>query len=94
MTLGETIRNKRIELNNSQKELASLLGVNYSFICKVEKNEKIISLDKLQKIALFLSLDFNELKILFYRDKIRNLLKDESCELQHKIYSNLNSNNE
>ncbi|WP_285269210.1 helix-turn-helix domain-containing protein [Kaistella rhinocerotis] len=52
MFLGDILRQSRINLGISQKEMADTLGVTYSFLCKVEKNEKKISLEKLQVNAL------------------------------------------
>lgn len=40
--IGEIIRLKRIEISISQKELASQIGVDVSFLCKIEKKMKRI----------------------------------------------------
>jgi len=90
MTIGEKIKLCRVEKEISQKELATRIGVDVSFICKVEKNEKNITLDKLILISKELIIDIDELKILFYSSKISNLLKDEHTELKLKVIDKKN----
>ncbi|SFJ22183.1 helix-turn-helix domain-containing protein [Myroides guanonis] len=70
MTIGETIKINRLEKDISQKDLAKKIGVDVSFLCKVEKNEKKLSLDKLELISEMLSLELNELKYLYYLEKV------------------------
>lgn len=90
MTIGEKIKLCRVEKGISQKELATLIGVDVSFICKVEKNEKNITLDKLILISKELIIDIDELKILFYSSKISDLLKHENTELKLKVIDKKN----
>lgn len=90
MTIGEKIKLCRVEKEISQKELATCIGVDVSFICKVEKNEKNITLDKLILISKELIIDIDELKILFYSSKISHLLKDENTELKLKVIDKKN----
>lgn len=78
MFLGEILRQSRINLGISQKEMADALGVTYSFLCKVEKNEKKISIDKLKHISEILDIDFTELKIQLYCDKVINTFSGEN----------------
>lgn len=90
MTIGEKIKLCRLEKEISQKELATRIGVDVSFICKVEKNEKNITLDKLILISKELIIDIDELKILFYSSKISDLLKHENTELKLKVIDKKN----
>lgn len=78
MFLGDILRQSRINLGISQKEMADSLGVTYSFLCKVEKNEKKISFEKLYHIAKLLNMDYTELKMQFYCDKVINAFSGES----------------
>lgn len=50
----------------SQKELASQIGVDVSFLCKVEKNEKNKSLEKLKFISHILKIGYDNLKVEYY----------------------------
>ena len=70
MTIGETIKINRLEKDISQKDLAKKIGVDVSFLCKVEKNEKKLSFDKLELISDVLSLDLSELKYMYYFEKV------------------------
>lgn len=70
MTIGEMIKINRLERDVSQKDLALKIGVDVSFLCKVEKNEKKLSLDKLELVSDVLSLEVSELKYLYYFEKV------------------------
>lgn len=78
MTIGEKIKFCRIEKGLSQKDLATQIGCDVSFLCKVEKNEKKLSLEKLELISKIISLDIELLKQHYYIDKIKQVfIKEE-----------------
>lgn len=83
--IGDIIRLKRIEMGISQKELASQIGVNVSFLCKIEKNEKNINLNNLLKINKILKLNNDDLKVIFYSEKIKKILSNESGVIKNKV---------
>lgn len=87
--LGDILRQYRIEKGISQKDLATQIEVDYSFLCKVEKNEKKISLDKLEKIAAFMEVNYDDLKICFYSEKILNIFSKESSSFTQKTLNKL-----
>lgn len=89
MYLGDIIRQHRINLGISQKEMAQTIGVTYSFLCKVEKNEKKISLDKLGQISRILDLKYDDLKVYYYCEKINMLMKNEANELKNQTFKHL-----
>ncbi|MFB9119758.1 helix-turn-helix domain-containing protein [Bergeyella porcorum] len=76
--IGDIIRLKRIEMGISQKELASQISVDVSFLCKIEKNEKKITLNKLNIIAEKLQLSIDEMKLVYYKCKVDEILNCES----------------
>ncbi|MGJ1206393.1 helix-turn-helix domain-containing protein [Sphingobacterium lactis] len=92
--IGDIIRLKRIEMGVSQKHLASQLGVDVSYLCKVEKNEKSITLGKLLQISKLLEVDCVELKNVYYANKFFELLNSETNEFiksfLHDALSKLN----
>lgn len=90
--LGDVLRQYRIEKGISQKDLATHIEVDYSFLCKIEKNEKKISLDKLKKIAAFMEVNYDELKMCFYSEKIMNILSKESTSFTQKTLNKLIEN--
>lgn len=89
MTIGEMIKINRLERDISQKDLALKIGVDVSFLCKVEKNEKKLSLDKLELVSDVLSLELSELKYLYYFEKVTaSFIKEEDAfivEILEKI---------
>lgn len=91
MTIGEKVKLCRVEKGISQKELATLIGVDVSFICKVEKNEKSITLEKLNLISEALNIELNDLKILFYEIKINELLKNETESFKKEVILSLSN---
>lgn len=50
--LGERIKNFRIKSNFTQANIAEFLGVDQSFISKVEKNERTLTSSMLDKLAM------------------------------------------
>lgn len=78
MDIGTIIKDTRLKIGMSQKELASQIGVDVSFLCKIEKNEKKLSLEKLELISKIISLDIELLKQHYYIDKIKQVfIKEE-----------------
>jgi len=89
MTIGEKIKLSRIRKGLSQKDLASLIGVDISFICKVEKSEKKLSLEKLELVSTILNLDFLKYKNEYYYDKIDSIFENENEEFKVMIINNI-----
>lgn len=87
--IGDIIRLKRIEMGISQKVLASQIGVDVSFLCKIEKNEKNISLNKIHSISNVLNIDSDVLKYTYYNSKIFSILKDENNDNKIKILNEI-----
>lgn len=92
--IGDIIRIKRIEMGISQKELASQIGVDVSFLCKVEKNEKKLSLRKLEIVSSILNLDFLKYKNDYYYNKVESIFENEKEDYKVMIINNIiNKNN-
>ena len=82
MTFGERIRHLRKEKNLSQRDLATKVGVNFTYISKIE-NEKLDfgdypSEDLIRKLAKALRADADELLIL--AEKIPEAIKKRVME--------------
>lgn len=56
---GEILRDRRKELNMTQKELADKVGTARSYIARVEKGETDIQLSSLLRIAQALRMEFS-----------------------------------
>lgn len=89
MTIGEKIKLCRIEKGLSQKDLATQIGCDVSFLCKVEKNEKKLSLEKLELVSSILNLDFLKYKNEYYYDKISSIFENEKEDYKVMIINNI-----
>ncbi|NQU84006.1 MAG: helix-turn-helix transcriptional regulator [Parcubacteria group bacterium] len=58
---GEKIRKERLKQGLSQEELASKTSVHRTYIGMIERAEKNITLENIEKIARALDLPINEL---------------------------------
>ncbi|MFH1192584.1 MAG: helix-turn-helix transcriptional regulator [bacterium] len=61
---GEKVRTERCKLGFSQEELASKAGVHRTYIGMIERAEKNITLESIQKIARALNLPLEKLMTL------------------------------
>ena len=58
---GERVRNERTKLGLSQEELAARAGVHRTYIGMIERAEKNITLENIEKIAKSLKLGVKDL---------------------------------
>lgn len=58
---GEKVREERLKQGLSQEELASKAGVHRTYIGMIERAEKNITLENIEKVAKALKLNINEL---------------------------------
>ncbi len=58
---GSNVRKYRLEKNLSQEKLAEISGLHRTYISAVERAERSISLDNIQKIACALDIEIFEL---------------------------------
>jgi transcriptional regulator with XRE-family HTH domain len=58
---GEKVREERLKKGLSQEELAARAGVHRTYIGMIERAEKNITLESIQKIARALDLPLDEL---------------------------------
>lgn len=62
-TFGSNVRKYRLEMNLSQEKLAEISGLHRTYISAVERGERSISLDNIQKIANALGIEIYKLFI-------------------------------
>lgn len=60
-TFGSTVRSLRKSLNISQESLADLAKLDRSYIGGVERGERNISLENIEKISVALNVDIKDL---------------------------------
>lgn len=58
---GKKVREERTNLGLSQEELANRAGVHRTYIGMIERAEKNITLENIEKVAKALKLNINEL---------------------------------
>lgn len=58
---GQKVRKERLRLGLSQEELASRAGVHRTYIGMIERAEKNITLENIEKIAKALKISLTEL---------------------------------
>ncbi len=58
---GNKVRNERVRLGLSQEELASKANVHRTYVGMIERAEKNITLENIEKIAKALNLSISEL---------------------------------
>jgi transcriptional regulator with XRE-family HTH domain len=58
---GKKVREERQRLGLSQEQLASRAGVHRTYIGMIERAEKNITLENIEKVAKALNLDINKL---------------------------------
>ena len=61
---GQKVRAERDKLDFSQEELASRAGVHWTYIGMIERAEKNITLENIEKVAKALNLKLSD----FFRD--------------------------
>jgi len=62
---GKKVREERTKLGLSQEELANRAGVHRTYIGMIERAEKNITLENIEKVAKALKMNINEL-LTFY----------------------------
>ena len=58
---GRKVRERRLELNLSQEELAGRTGVHRTYIGMIERAEKNITLENIEKVAKALEVPLRDL---------------------------------
>ena len=77
-SFGDTIRRLREEQNLFLRELSARLEVDMSLLSKIEHNKRIAKKELVQKLAKVLNVNYEELLIIWFSDKIVNELKNEN----------------
>lgn len=61
LKFGEKIREERLKRNLSQEKLATKTGVHRTYIGMIERAEKNITLENIERIAKALDLNLNDI---------------------------------
>ena len=77
-SFGETIRKLREENNLLLREVSAKLEIDASILSKIENNNRVAKKELIKKFSKIYKVDYNELLIIWFSDKIVNELKDEN----------------
>lgn len=74
-TLGQRIRNYRVEKGLSQEKLAELSGCHHTYVGQIERGEKNATIESIEKISSALNVSLSTLfeKIGSGNDEARNI---------------------
>lgn len=84
------IQSLRKAMKISQNELAEMLGLSPAMYCRIEKGERGISEELLEKLAEILHADLKELQSLALADKMKDAAKDYESDVVEVAYKMLN----
>lgn len=84
MTMGDTIRKKRVEKHLSQKEMADYLGVTSSAVSKWEKEKALPDLTLIAPLARLLEVSLEEL-LDFQRELTEKQITDYVEEAHRRL---------
>lgn len=61
-TIGKNIKKLREEMGLNQENIASFLGVDQSMVSKVEKGERTLSVDMIEKLACLFGVSITDME--------------------------------
>jgi transcriptional regulator with XRE-family HTH domain len=85
--LGAKLKELRKIKGLYQRHLAAAMDVDTAFICKIENEEKRISVDHILKLSKVLDADYAELLSLWLADKLQEAVPDS--KIAKKAAANL-----
>ncbi len=98
MTLGQKIKELRIQAGLKQRELAYQLGIGEGFLSKIENDQKPLKREDLNKLNKLFKIPIEELESLWLAYKVYSIIRDEETALsalkvaeEQLIYNNSNN---
>lgn len=76
-TFGETLRNLREGKGLLLRQIAAALEVDTAYVSKVERNERMLRREQVQKVAILLDVPENELLTIWLAEKVSDLVDEE-----------------
>ena len=81
ITIGEKLRQIREEKELPLRKVASILDIDVAILSKMERGERKLTKEVVQKLAKIYKHQENELMVLFLSDKIVNELQGEDLSI-------------
>lgn len=79
-SFGETIKQLRLDIKLTQRNVATLLDIDTSILSKYEKNKRQPSEEQIEKFAEIFNVDSNRLKFEVVTDKIANQFVEDNID--------------
>ncbi len=81
ITIGEKLRQIREEKELPLRKVASILDIDVAILSKMERGERKLTKEVVQKLAKIYQYEEDELMVLFLSDKIVNELQGEDLSI-------------
>ena len=81
ITIGEKLRQIREEKELPLRKVASILDIDVAILSKMERGERKLTKEVVQKLAKVYKYNENELMVLFLSDRIVNDLQGEDLSI-------------
>lgn len=81
-SIGEKLRRLREENELSLRQVAGMAGIDIAILSKMERGERRLTKEWVQKLAKIYKYDVEELLVLFLKDKVLNEIGDDNLALK------------
>ncbi|MFU0825653.1 S24 family peptidase [Clostridium sp.] len=82
--VGSKIREARLNLKMTEKQLAKKLGVSEGFIKEVESGRKVVNESVMDKISKVLGKDFNDITMSFEAETFEEVIDEKKGKRENK----------
>lgn len=81
LSFGEQLKVLRVRSNLSLRELSSRISVDYSLLCKIERNERPPTIEQVRSIASYFGTSEKRLLIGHFSDMFANKILKENIDI-------------
>ena len=82
MILSELLKSKRETKNLLLREVASMIDVDTALISKIEKGDRKPTREQIEKLAVALNIEYNQLLKLWLSEKVYEDVKGEDLAIE------------
>ena len=90
MTIGQKIKELRIQKSMTQKELANILNISQQALSHYEMGDRDISLELLKKICVIFDITSDELLEIETREERNKIISNNTINLKNSNNNNIN----
>lgn len=77
--IGSYIKSLRVSKGMAQRQIADELGVDITYVSRMERNEKPVSRNHIKKLSELYEVEEKDLMPLWLADKVLQVVDDEQC---------------